>query len=241
MKISSISNPNKQISPGRSFRGSNVGRIVLPEFIGKVAKVVGSHVNTPEQKLFLASSSLLFTPFIDLKYAREDQKTDAAVKSASKAIAGGVTGVTIRAGFTALTSHFIGIGKNNPINNCFFPESASNLLDKAPELAERRLNQYCKTLGTLFAVIFMILFSNNKLDVPLTSDLQDLITGVVKEDKSWFRSFNDVVDDRKNKIKDWFKSKKDIFKNIKNKFSEISKVIKEKNTDTSTAGAKDKK
>ena len=89
------------------------------------------------------------------------------------------------------------------------------------------MKQYSQTLGTLFAVLFMILFSNSNVDVPLTSDLQDLISGVVKDKKSWLTSLNDVKNNRCKKIVNWFKRKKDILTKINNKTKNVIKVISE--------------
>ena len=189
----------------------------------------------PEQKLFLATTALMLTPLIDLKFAQEDQKVDSAIKSASKAMAGGFTGVAIRAAFLKLTDHFIGLDKHNKLNLYFLPESAVILSRREPEMAKLQMRQYNKSLGTLFAVLFMILFSNSKVDVPLTSDLQDLISGVVKENKTWLKSFSDVYDSRSKKIKDWFERKKQILNSIKTKLIKIIKIIAE---DTSASDLK---
>ena len=72
----------------------------------------------------------------------------------------------------------------------------------------------------------MSLFSNSKIDVPLTSDLQDLISGVVKEDKTWLKSFSDVMSSRKQKITDWFSKWKQRTINFGKKTLEIGKIIK---------------
>ena len=229
MKINQFpyNNTDKKPSYQQSFKSIPPNPKYIPEFIGKIGKVAGEYVSMPEQKLFLATTALMLTPLIDLKFAQEDQKVDSAIKSASKAMAGGFTGVAIRAGFLKLTDHFIGLDKHNKLNLYFLPESAVILSRREPEMAKLQMRQYNKSLGTLFAVLFMILFSNSKVDVPLTSDLQDLISGVVKENKTWLKSFSDVYDSRSKKIKDWFERKKQILNSIKTKLIKIIKIIAE--------------
>lgn len=221
-----------------SFKGIPANPKYIPEVIGHVGKVVGDYVNVPEQKLFLATSALLFQPFIDLKFADEDKKVDSAIKSASKAIAGGLTGVTIRALFLKLTDKFIGYEddiitsasqslqkKPTKLNRYLFPDAVNEYAKSDPALAMLHMKQYSKTLGTLFAVLFMILFSNSKLDVPITNDLQDLIGGVVKENKSWLKSLSDVKNNRTEKIKKWFENKKNRISNLNGKIKEVFNIL----------------
>ncbi len=227
MKISSSSRNINNTKNAQSFKGLPENPKCIPAPIGKLGKIVGEYVNTPEQKLFLATSALMFQPLVDLKFADDEKKTDSAIKSASKAIAGGLTGVAIRAGFLKLIDTYIGFDKNNKLNEYFLPKAARKLRKNSPSLADVRLKQYCQTLGTLFAVLFMIFFSNSKLDVPLTSDFQDLLSGVIKEDKSWIKSLGDVGKARKDKINSWFNHKKDIITNIKNKIQNVVSKNKE--------------
>jgi hypothetical protein len=201
MKITQSLNNMGQNYACKSFKqGIPENPIYIPNAVGKLGKVVGEYVNTPEQKLFLALTALIFRPKIDLKCADEDSKVDAAIKSASKAIAGGITGVSIRALFQGITNHYIGFYKHNKLNLGFFPQEAVKIREDSPALANVRMKQYCDTLGTFFAVLFMILFSNSKMDVPITNDLQDLLTGVVKEKKTWLQSFATVSSNRYEKI-----------------------------------------
>lgn len=230
MKISNSFSHPMETGYNQSFKGISKNPVYIPSAIGKLGKVVGEYVNTPEQKLFLATTALMLTPLIDLKFADDEKKTDVAIKSASKAIAGGVTGVAIRAAFLNITEHFIGFDKHNKLNQHFFPDDAIKLKENSPALANIRMNQYCKTLGTLFAVIFMILFSNSKVDVPFTSDMQDLITGVVKENKSWLKSLSDVSSARKDKIKNWFVQKKNILTKLKNKTEKVIDALQDEPT-----------
>ena len=195
----------------------------IPECIGNVGKYVGEYINAPEQRLLLASSALLFQPLIDLKFAEEDKKVDSAIKSSSKAIAGGITGVAIRSAFIKMAEYCIGpksIDKNGKhplitkaidfINQNLYPleNQRLRLRKENVSLANYKLKQYNKTIGTLAAIIFMLTFSNSKVDVPLTSDIQDLLTKVIKEKKPWSKSFAEVATERKEKTKKWFAKKK---------------------------------
>ncbi len=227
MKISSSFDKQDRIIPIQSFKGIPETPIYMPNIVGKLGKVVGEYVNTPEQKLFLATTALMFQPMIDLKFADDEKKTDAAIKSASKAMAGGFTGVLIRALFSNITKHFIGFNKHNFLNRHFFPDDAIIMRESSNAMANIRMKQYCNTLGTLFAVVFMILFSNSKIDVPFTSDLQDIISGIAKENKSWPKSIHDVLNARTDKIKTWFTRKKDSILNIENKIKKVLKALSE--------------
>lgn len=189
----------------------------------------------PEQKLFLATTALMIQPLIDLKFAEEDKKVDAAIKSASKAIAGGITGVTIRAGFISLTKNLIGFDKKNKFNDHFLPKDAVEMLRTNPDMARLRLSKYSQSLGTLMAIAFMIGITNKNVDVPLTSDLQDLISGVVKENKTWLQSFTDVKNNRAAKIKKWTDKWVNRLKKVGNKTAEIGKIIVEPGKKTTEA------
>lgn len=237
MKISSSFNYkyNKEIQK-QSFKGIPNNPHFMPNILGKVGKLAGEYVSMPEQKLFLATTALMFVPLIDLKFADEDKKTDAAIKSAAKAMMGGLTGVTIRALFLKFMDKYVGLGKHNVINTYLLPPKASELnakLTAARNEAEKmvlakRVKQYNQTMGTIFAILFMTLFSNSKIDVPLTSDMQDLITGVVKENKTWLKSLADVSTARKEKINNWFEKKKKFLSDLNSKFVKIIGIIKEK-------------
>lgn len=184
--------------------------IWLPERAGKIAKTAGEYINAPEQKLLLATTALLFQPLIDLKFAEEDKKVDSAIKSASKAIAGGITGVSIRALFMALTDKLLVNDKknNNILKKFFYPDKINSLFEVNPDLARSELTKYNKTLGIILATFFMIFVTNSKVDVPLTSDFQDIIGGVVKDKKGWLKSISDVATQRGEKIKKYFKDGK---------------------------------
>ncbi len=226
MKISSSFSNHVKGRNNQSFKAIPKNPKYIPETLGVIGKAAGEYINMPEQKLFLAATALMFQPLIDLKFANEEQKNDAAIKSASKAIAGGLTGVTIRAAFLKIMDKFIGFDKHNKLNTLFFPEAVQRLKETRPEIAKLYMKQYSKTLGTLCAVLFMILFSNSKIDVPLTSDFQDLISGVAKEDKTWLQSLKDVAKGRCKKIADWFRKIKSFFVTIKTKILQVDYALK---------------
>ena len=120
-------------------------------------------------------------------------------------MAGGLTGVTIRALFTAWTKKNIVFDPRNKnfLNEYFYPDNITNLLKTRRRIANRELDSYNRSLALIFATLFMILFSNSKLDVPLTSDFQDILGGVVKEKKSWAKAIGDVGKNRQKIITDW--------------------------------------
>ena len=233
MKICSNSINNNNAVSKQSFKAIPAEYHRLPEIVGKIGKIAGEYVGMPEQKLFLATSALMLQPVIDLKFADEDKKDDAAIKSASKAIAGGVSGVTIRAICINLMNKHVNFKpdgeKADKIKKYLLPTDAKALYDKDPmkhQLAIRRLKQYNMTIGSLIAMLVMMLFTNKSFDVPFTSDLQDFIGGIVKENKTWARSLHDVSNKRYNKIKNSVLRVSKRFTNIKNKFKKIIHTIK---------------
>lgn len=239
MKISSsFYNQNDLNNDSVSFKGVPSKPFYIPECIGTLGKYAGEYIDSPEQRLFLALATVAVKPLIDLKFAQDDKKVDTAIKSAAKGMSGGLTGVAIRAAFLKLTDKFIGydvinnklIKKQNALNQLFFPNIAKELNNESVEIIKLRTKKYSNTLGSLFAILFMILFSNSKIDVPLTNDMQDLLSGVVKENKSWVKSAQDVTVARGKKIIDWFVHKKDIFKNIADKAKDIFAILKDNNS-----------
>lgn len=223
----------------------------IPEIVGNVGKYVGEYISMPEQKLLLASTALLFQPLIDLKFAEEDKRVDSAIKSSSKAIAGGITGVPIRAFFIWLANYCIRpkdqlkcvehpiIQKGvNVIQQNLFPLKNQKLRQENVPLANFKLGQYNKTIGTLAAIIFMFAFSNSKLDVPLTAFIQDFLTKVVKEKKPWSQSFAEVCADRKQRVKAWCANKKNNIDNVISKSKKIVDIIKQKPVDKKASGEK---
>ncbi len=232
MKVNSslINQYNVKESP--AFKGFAENPKYIPEIVGKAGKIAGEYVSVPEQKLFLAATALMFVPLIDLKFCEEDKKVDSAIKSASKAIVGGLTGVAIRGGFMALTKKFIGFGKDKfKIQRYLYPEKATALYEMSPSYAKMQMNKYTTTLATLFAIIFMTLFSNKNVDVPLTSDLQDFMGGIIKDKKTWTKSLKDVTDNRKVKIANWFEKKKKSLQTKADKIYRIIRIINNKDKD----------
>ena len=227
----------------QSFKAIPATYKKIPEFVGNIGKYVGEYVSMPEQKLFLATSALLFQPLIDLKLAEEDKKVDSAIKSASKAIAGGLTGVFFRAGFVALANYCIGPKsiqryQKHPyiqdivdvIQQHLYPIANQKLRQEDAAKAAFRLKQYNKTIGTLAAIIFMITYSNSKIDVPLTGLIQDFLTKVIKEKKSASLALSEVVADVKTKIQNKRKNRKQAFVNIFEKGRKIDAILKEPST-----------
>ena len=234
MKISSSFNSNYRMQNSQSFNGLPAKTVFLPEWLGKAGKWAGEYVSMPEQKLFLAATAFLFQPAIDMKFAEEDKKSDVAIKSASKAIAGGITGVAIRALSEKYFRSKIGYDANgdkkvNLINDYLFPPKAAKLRERSKTAADIMLKKYASTLSIVTALAVMILVTNEKLDVPITSDLQDLYTYVARDNKSWKDAFKEVGKSRINKIKISIKRQKEFVDNIKNKCKRIFNIIKEDN------------
>lgn len=231
----------------QSFKAVPANYKLLPEAVGKIAQHFAEYINTPEQKLLLASSTLLFQPLIDLKFAEEDKKVDSAIKSASKAIAGGITGVPIRALFIAFARYIVqpkdlhkkrfGGALYEHLQNSFWPEANRKLWDTDPFRANLRLKPYVNTIGTMMAIIFMWAFSNSKLDVPLTGCIQDILTKVIKQKKPWSEAISEVVTDRKKKFEAWKLKKKETITNIVDKSKNISSLFK-KDLSSNKDGAK---
>lgn len=229
MKINNSFNKTDDSTNLQSFRGVPPNKVhYYPEKLANLGKIAGEYISAPEQKMFMATTALMLQPLIDLKFADDDKKVDTAIKSASKSIAGGFTGVVIRAAFIKLASKFIDINKRNKLSLHFLPPKAIEDYVKDPLDAQIKLKQYHQSIGTLFAILFMVCFSNSKVDVPLTSDIQDLISGVVKEDKTWIKSLSDVVVNRKKKITTKIdKWKNEAFK-IYDKYKKVEKFVSEK-------------
>lgn len=219
----------------QSFKAIPATYKLLPESVGKIAQNVAEYINTPEQKLLLASSMLLFQPLIDLKFAEEDKKVDSAIKSASKAIAGGITGVPIRAMFIGLANYLVNpkdINKKRMggvvyqyLHDNLWPQVNRKLWDEDPFTASLRIKSYNKTMGTILAILFMWGFSNSKLDVPLTGCIQDLFSKVIKENKPWSKALSEVVVDRKNRFEQWKTKKKESINNLVKKSKKITGFI----------------
>ena len=227
MKIRSSFESKINNKTSQTFKGLSATTKYVPNCFAKAAQVAEKYISTPEQKLILTLSSLLFLPLIDLKFANEDKKIDAAIKSTAKPIACGFTGVLIRKAFIEFANKTINFNKNNIIKNNFMPQALQELSKQDMSKTVKMLEQYNTTLGTIVAMLFMICFSNVKIDVPLTGDLQDIISGVVKGNKGWLKSINDVKKNRIQKIKNKANHRKQLFNNIKTKVTQIYNEIKE--------------
>ena len=229
MKISSFSqNTTPKRSNNESFKGTP-GTIYLPKIVGEFGKFVGSYVGIPEKKLIQNTTALYLQPHFDLKLAEDEEKTDIAIKSASKAIAGGITGVAIRAGCISYFKKKINFDAHNGslLNKLLLPEKAERLRRESKNLALKRLNTYNETLGTVAAILVMTLFTNKNIDVPLTGIIHDVISGVVKENKSWPQSIYDTYKVRKRKVEDFINKIKEKDAKRKEKAQKIIEIIKE--------------
>lgn len=328
-------NLNRNIQPNNSFKCVSTR---------KIFEFVGNNFSTPEQKLIVATTATVLRPLMDLKYAEEDKKVDAAIKSTSKAIAGGLTGVAIRKFFITFTNKTIKLptvfapnaeikasqsqiletlkkeGKanykilhKNRINKLLMPQniinslvekeelkSAINKLSEKKELKDivdklitkkefediadkilqkeknknnaeklleieneikkifdklieeckvkdiinklaikeevwdfveklakkknlenipQNLKKYNNALGGLIAVLVMTFFTNSKIDAPLTSDFQDIITGIVKDNKSAEDMIKEVAGKRYSNIKKLAGEKRENIKNSQKKLT----------------------
>lgn len=237
----------------QSFKALPTNYKTIPKGLVKLGQYVGEYINSPEQKLLLATSALMFQPLVDLKYAEEDKKLDTSIKSASKAIAGCLTGVPIRAFFIGLMKHFV---QPKDLDIYFDKSKVKKLSDKIRVLlyplqnldlrsdptrlveADVRLRQYNNTMGTVLAILFMLAFSNSKIDVPVTSDIQDLLTKVIKEKKSLSKSFSEVATERKAKIDSWLNTKKTKINSFFGKTKKIADVVNDKSDTKKAAGVK---
>ena len=237
----------------QSFKALPTNYKRIPESVAKLGKIVGEYVNSPEQKLFLATSALMFQPLVDLKFAEEDKKIDTSIKSASKAIAGGLTGVPIRALCIAFMKRFV---QPKDLDIYMTGEKVSKLSDKIKVLlyplenldlrsdperlveADLRLKQYNNTMGTVLAILFMLAFSNSKIDVPVTSFIQDFLSKVIKEKKPVPKAFAEVATDRKKKIDAWCDKKKASLNNVVSRVKPLFSPPKESNDVKKAPGVK---
>ena len=229
MKISSFSpNTMQKHSNNESFKGTP-GTIYLPKIVGEFGKFVGEYVGIPEKKLIQNTTPLYLQPHFDLKYAEDDEKTDIAIKSASKAIAGGITGVAIRAGCISFFKNKINFDPHNGslLNKLLLPERAERLRRDSENLALKRLKTYNETLGTIAAILIMTLFTNKNIDVPLTGTIHDVISGVVKDNKTWPRSIYDTYKIRKEKVENVINKIKAKDAQRKEKLQKIFDILKE--------------
>ena len=208
MKISSHLNSRNINNSDKSFKAKPVTPIYIPETVAEMGRKINDYIKIPENKLIMAMAALAFHPAMDLMFAEEDKKTDSAIKSASKAIAGGITGVTIRGILLWFMNHFVGFDKKNKVNNFLLPNSAKEMRRITPGRALKGVEEFNNTFSSLVAVAIMVGFTNKNIDVPVTNDLQDFIGGIVKENKKAMKSFTDVYTARKSKIDNWLNKHK---------------------------------
>lgn len=201
MKISSFPNDINKSKKLQSF-GVASKMIYMPDIVGEFGKFVGQHVSIAEKKLIQNTAATCIQPKIDMMFGDEDDKVDIAIKSTSKAIACGITGVTIRAAITASLNKNLTFDDNTGslVRKYFMPDKAL-LMSQSGELNEtfRRMKSYNETMGTILSILIMSTFTNKKIDVPLTRTFEELIGGVVKNNKTWHRSAYDVYKKHKEK------------------------------------------
>ena len=248
MKISSYCN-NKITQRNISFGGfpANVPRkpVYLPEWFGEAGKWAGEYIGVPEQKLFLAASAFILQPLIDLKCAQEDKKADTAVKSASKALAGGITGFTIRAFLQKYMNDKLGlddcgyIKSASFLNKYFMPSDAVKMTKINMARARIRIKRYNTVLSSIAAILIMAFITNEKIDVPLTGDFQDLFNGIAKDNKTWGQSIRDVARARYEKIKMRADRLFDILRSAWDKSKRIFRIIREDNSEKYRKQAED--
>ncbi len=231
MKVNSeFSSPNCETNNQIiSFKKLPEHPFYMPEIVAKTGKVAGKYIGLPEQKLILSMAALCIQPAIELMTVDDDKKHDAAIKSAAKIIAGAVSGVTIRNITISIAQKYIAIDKDNILKKYFLPDEVNKLIMNKGrvgyEEAVRRLKLYNDVLGTIAALVIMCLFTNKNFDVPLTSDLQDLFSGVIKENKTWIKSLTDVYTARYSKIYNWIDKRKTKVNKVLNKVIELYDVI----------------
>lgn len=257
---------NRVKSPTDNSRSKSFGSVTtsgnvlyFPDNVGKLAMYTGTYIGTPESKLITGTLSAICQPLIDMAFAPEDKKVDAAIKSTSKSIAGTLTGVSIRKLFIYLCKKNIkmaGPGDKGFVDNEFLmakniftrlfrprlilkqmkylnkPTSytyhGQRLMDREEiyYIYQRQLDKYNNFLGASLALVVMVLFTNSAVDVPLTSDIQDLLSKIIKEKKDFLTSAGEVCNERKDKIKNWFKDRKNDGLKIKGDALLIKDIIK---------------
>ena len=143
---------------------------------------IGEKVSSPQNRLILGITALMFQPFIDLsnKNVDEDTRKISAVRTVAKIIAGTLTGVAIRSGcihaIDAFTKRADEITPNMKFKNL------RTLF--MPDVVLKNLNQYKKPLGTIMSLGIMV-FTNFLVDAPLTKFLTNkFIDRIHKKDES---------------------------------------------------------
>lgn len=143
---------------------------------------IGEKVSSPQNRLILGITALMFQPFIDLsnKNVDEDTRKISAARTVAKIIAGTLTGVAIRSGcihaIDAFTKRADEITPNMKFKNL------RTLF--MPDVVLKNLNQYKKSLGTIMSLGIMV-FTNFLVDAPLTKFLTNkFIDRIHKKDES---------------------------------------------------------
>ena len=203
-------------------------KFYLPEKVGEMGKFTNEHVGIAEEKLFLASSACILQPLVDIIFADEDKRSDVAIKSVSKALAGGITGVTIRGGLNAYLKSKIKFDTKNTWCDYFFPLNANKMRDETSKtLAKNMLKQYCSTLSGIFALLIMALITNEKIDVPLTMLFQDFFTDFIQNDLSLKDSLINLKKSCSDKVKNAYYRTIRFWKQSKEKKRIITEIIKD--------------
>lgn len=240
MKISSFPNNINRSEKLQSFCGSSK-MIYMPDVIGEIGKFVGEHVSVAEKKLIQNTAAAYIQPKIDMKYGDEDEKTDIAIKSVSKAIAGGMTGFTIRAACINLFKRKLTFDDTSTsiVRKYFMPNRAREIYQSGNlNEATRRMKTYNETIGTIFAILIMSTITNKNVDVPLTRTFEELIGGVVKSKKTWHRSAYDIYKKHKEKYDELIDKYKKVYTTEKQKVTKLANGIK---TQFAEVKAEDKK
>lgn len=218
MKISSFPSDINRSEKLQSFNGSSKV-IYMPDVVGEIGKFVGEHISVAEKKLIQNTTATFIQPKIDMKFGDEDEKTDIAIKSVSKSLAGGLTGFIIRAACINLFKRKLTFDDTSTsiVRKFFMPDGALDLYKSGnTQEAIRSMKTYNETMGTIAAIVIMSAYTNKNIDVPLTRTFEKFIGGVVKSDKTWHRSAYDI------------------YKNHKDKYDEL--INKYKNTYTTEKG-----
>ncbi len=139
-----------------NFRGFTVG----PK-AAKTLDKIGA-MQSPSQRLIFGASALALHPILDKlnPWVDEETRNTSAKRSAAKAIACTVTGVTIREACI--------LGTNALLNN-------KNLVSKLPKYMLKDKSHTAGVIGTLMGLGIMV-FTNFIIDVPLTNKLTNMFT-----------------------------------------------------------------
>ena len=159
---------------------SSIAR-ALPDMTVKSGKAeraigwIGEKISSPQNRLILGVTALMFQPLIDLHNRKVDEDTRkmSTARTVAKIIAGTTTGFLIRYGcikalsrYCKLPSEITPQMKNPKLRMLLTPKVA-----KTGELTD--LNYYKGAVGTYMSLGIM-LFTNFLIDAPLTKSLTNL-------------------------------------------------------------------